>query len=86
MHDDLVGRAFTADGPNRLWLTDVTEHPTSNDLGGAVEAVLASLSSEWKRVADLGWTKDQQPLLDELRKSLVEHFITVLAASDPATR
>ncbi|MBM7846786.1 hypothetical protein [Arthrobacter roseus] len=25
---DLVNRIFTADGPNRLWLTDVTEHPT----------------------------------------------------------
>lgn len=25
---DLVNRVFTADGPNRLWLTDVTEHPT----------------------------------------------------------
>jgi transposase InsO family protein len=29
VHDDLVGRVFTADGPNRLWLTDLTEHPTS---------------------------------------------------------
>ena len=27
-HDDLVKRNFTADGPNRLWLTDITEHPT----------------------------------------------------------
>ncbi|GAA2026736.1 hypothetical protein GCM10009756_17390 [Pseudokineococcus marinus] len=29
VHDDLVERAFTADGPNRLWLTDITEHPTA---------------------------------------------------------
>ena len=28
-HDDLVERIFTADEPNRLWLTDITEHPTS---------------------------------------------------------
>jgi len=27
-HDDLVERVFTADVPNRLWLTDLTEHPT----------------------------------------------------------
>lgn len=27
MDADLVKRVFTADGPNRLWLTDVTEHP-----------------------------------------------------------
>jgi transposase InsO family protein len=29
VHDDLVHRDFTAAGPNRLWLTDITEHPTA---------------------------------------------------------
>jgi putative transposase len=28
VHDDLVRRNFTVDGPNRLWLTDITEHAT----------------------------------------------------------
>jgi transposase InsO family protein len=28
VHDDLVHREFTAPAPNRLWLTDITEHPT----------------------------------------------------------
>ena len=28
-HDDLVARDFTADAPNRLWLTDITEHWTA---------------------------------------------------------
>lgn len=28
-HDDLVRRDFTAEGPNQLWLTDLTEHPTA---------------------------------------------------------
>ncbi len=28
-HDDLVRRDFTAPGPNQLWLTDLTEHRTS---------------------------------------------------------
>ncbi len=28
VHDDRVRRNFTADGPNQLWLTDITEHPT----------------------------------------------------------
>src|SRR5262245_53715730 len=27
-HDDLVRRDFTAEGPNQLWLADITEHPT----------------------------------------------------------
>jgi putative transposase len=29
VHDDRVNRVFTADEPNRLWLTDITEHRTS---------------------------------------------------------
>ena len=29
VHDDLVKREFTASAPNKLWLTDITEHPTS---------------------------------------------------------
>lgn len=28
VHDDLVGRDFTATAPNELWLTDITEHRT----------------------------------------------------------
>nr|WP_192582791.1 DDE-type integrase/transposase/recombinase [Streptomyces triticiradicis] len=28
VHDDLVRRDFTATGPNRLWLADITEHAT----------------------------------------------------------
>lgn len=28
VHDDLVQRDFTADRPNELWLTDISEHPT----------------------------------------------------------
>lgn len=29
VHDDLVRRDFTAPGPNRLWLADITEHHTT---------------------------------------------------------
>jgi putative transposase len=29
VHDDLVARDFTATGPGRTWLTDITEHPTA---------------------------------------------------------
>jgi putative transposase len=28
VHDDLVERDFTADAPNQLWLSDITEHST----------------------------------------------------------
>ncbi|MFI8365197.1 IS3 family transposase [Streptomyces sp. NPDC085612] len=30
VHDDLVRRDFTANGPNRLWLADITEHATGD--------------------------------------------------------
>lgn len=29
VHDDLVARQFTAESPDRTWLTDITEHPTA---------------------------------------------------------
>ncbi len=29
VHDDLVRRVFSADAPNTLWLTDITEHRTA---------------------------------------------------------
>jgi putative transposase len=29
VHDDLVNRQFSVQGPNRLWCTDITEHPTA---------------------------------------------------------
>ena len=28
VHDDLVQRDFTAPGPDKVWVTDITEHPT----------------------------------------------------------
>ena len=32
-HDDLVNRSFAVDGPDELWVSDITEHPTD---GGKV--------------------------------------------------
>jgi putative transposase len=29
VHDDLVNKVFSADAPNTVWLTDITEHPTA---------------------------------------------------------
>ena len=29
VHDDHVNRDFTAEAPNTIWLTDITEHPTA---------------------------------------------------------
>jgi transposase InsO family protein len=29
VHEHLVRRRFVADAPDRLWVTDITEHPTA---------------------------------------------------------
>lgn len=42
VHDDLVARQFHATGPNRLWLTDITEHPT-----GAGKLYLCAVKDVW---------------------------------------
>jgi putative transposase len=49
---DLVKRQFTADGPNRLWVTDITEHPTRE--GKACCCVVTGVFS--RRV--VGWAID----------------------------
>ena len=36
VHDDLVQRQCTAEGPNELWLTDITEHRTREGEGVSV--------------------------------------------------
>ncbi|GAB7043152.1 IS3 family transposase [Catenuloplanes niger JCM 9533] len=42
VHDDLVKRDFTAGGPNRLWLADITEHRT-----GEGKLYLCAIKDVW---------------------------------------
>ncbi|MFI2279086.1 IS3 family transposase, partial [Catenuloplanes sp. NPDC020197] len=42
VHDDLVKRDFTASGPNRLWLADITEHRT-----GEGKLYLCAIKDVW---------------------------------------
>lgn len=60
VHDDLVRRHFTADAPNRLWLTDITEHPTRE--GKVYCAAVLDVYS--RRI--VGWS-----IADHLRSELV---------------
>jgi transposase InsO family protein len=53
--DDLVDRMFARDRPNRLWLTDVTEHPTRE--GKVYCAVVLDAFS--RRV--VGWSISHNP-------------------------
>jgi putative transposase len=58
--DDLVGRQFAVQGPDRLWLTDITEHPT-NDGKLYCCAVMDAYS---RRI--IGWS-----IADHMRTELV---------------
>ena len=57
---DLVGRKFQADAPNRLWLTDITEHATSEG-----KVYCAVVLDAFSRKA-VGWS-----IADHLRAELV---------------
>jgi putative transposase len=58
--DDLVNRAFDVDGPNRLWITDITEHPT-----GEGKVYLAAVVDAFSRRV-IGWS-----IADHMRSELI---------------
>ena len=58
--DDLVNRRFTADGPDRLWVADITEHPTTEG-----KIYLEAVVDAWSRRV-VGWS-----IADHLRAELV---------------
>ena len=60
VHDDLVRWRFVADAPDRLWLTDITEHPTRE--GKVYCAAVLDVYS--RRI--VGWS-----VADHLRTELV---------------
>ena len=60
VHDDLVRRRFVAEAPDRLWLTDITEHPTREG-----KVYLAAVLDVYARRI-VGWS-----IADHLRSELV---------------
>jgi putative transposase len=60
VHDDLVQRRFVAEAPDRLWLTDITEHPTREG-----KVYLAAVLDVFGRRI-VGWS-----IADHLRSELV---------------
>ena len=60
VHDDLVQRRFYADAPDRLWVTDITEHPTREG-----KVYLAAVLDVYSRRI-VGWS-----IADHLRSELV---------------
>jgi transposase InsO family protein len=60
VHDDLVKREFSAEAPNQLWLTDITEHPT-----GEGKVYCAAVLDVCSRTI-VGWS-----IADHMRAELV---------------
>ena len=60
VHEDLVRRRFIAEAPDRLWLTDITEHPTREG-----KVYLAAVLDVYARRI-VGWS-----IADHLRTELV---------------
>jgi putative transposase len=58
--DDLVNRQFTVDGPDKLWVSDITEHPTAEG-----KVYLAVVLDAWSRRV-IGWS-----IADHIRAELV---------------
>ena len=56
--EDLVQRRFEVDGPDRLWLTDITEHPT-----GEGKLYCAAVMDAYSRRI-IGWSIDNRPDTD----------------------
>ncbi|HEY4752356.1 MAG TPA: IS3 family transposase [Candidatus Limnocylindrales bacterium] len=59
-HEDLVKRRFVADAPDRLWCTDITEHPT-----GTGKVYCAAVMDVFSRQI-VGWS-----IADHIRAELV---------------
>jgi hypothetical protein len=57
---DLVNRQFTVEGPNRLWVTDITEHPTMEG-----KVYCAAVMDAYSRLI-VGWS-----LAEHMRTELV---------------
>jgi transposase InsO family protein len=52
---DLVNRDFHRDGPNQLWMTDITEHPTREG-----KLYCCVVLEAWSRKV-VGWSLDRRP-------------------------
>jgi transposase InsO family protein len=60
VHADLVQRRFVADAPDRLWVTDITEHPTADG-----KVYCAAVLDVFSRTI-VGWS-----IADHMRSELV---------------
>jgi putative transposase len=67
-YEDLVQRRFTATGPDQLWCTDTTEHPT-----GTGKVYCAAVLDMFTRKI-VGWS-----IADHMRSELVVDALAIAA-------
>ena len=77
VHDDLVQRRFYADAPDRLWVTDITEHPTREG-----KVYLAAVLDVYSRRI-VGWSIADPPALGARRRRAGDGTLAAQAASRP---
>lgn len=63
--DDLVNRSFRRDGPNQLWMTDITEHPTTKG-----KVYCCAVLDVWSRRI-VGWSIDKRATTAMVNSALV---------------
>lgn len=66
--EDLVNRQFTVHGPDRLWVSDITEHPTAEG-----KVYVAVVVDAWSRRV-VGWS-----IADNIRAELVVDALQMAA-------
>jgi len=62
--EDLVHRDFHRDGPNQLWMTDITEHPTREG-----KLYCCCVLDAWSRRV-VGWSLDRRPIAAMVNSAL----------------
>jgi transposase InsO family protein len=72
VHDDLVRRQFAAAGPDRLWLTDITEHATAEG-----KLYLCAIKDVWSNRI-VGYSMDAQ-MTAQLAVSALRNAIALRA-------
>ncbi len=72
VHDDIVRRRFSASGPNELWLTDITEHPTDEG-----KLYLCAIKDAWSNRI-VGYSIDE-PMKASLAVAALRHAVAVRA-------
>ena len=61
---DLVNRSFDRDGPNQLWMTDITEHPTTEG-----RVFCCAVLDAWSRRI-VGWSVDRRATSEMVNAAL----------------